>query len=434
MKLKKNRFLKLACLESIFILWSWIFIIPNLQAQTSAIITGPTTVCPNNIPSGNNYSAQAVVAGINATCQNWEWWVLDGLLTLSHGSGNSFNHVFGQVGIFTVKFRGTQCGFVPVFQVIGSITVNSRVKMPSPLTGPNIVCTSGQALTYSSNPPLGENNDPTCYYHYEYFWTAPPGWSINGQGNTFFDHGHSASIVPPPNTSSGTYTISVQSTIPNNLPGPPPNNRFLSLPRTHTVRIGSFNSSEINVSGTVQICNGNAYTYTANLPGGHQSAYTYNWIFPSGWAVQNTSTNTIRLFVPSNNNSYGPVRVSVTNGCGTSPLAGLTTFPSMNCNFMTAENFTIYPNPSDGELNVEYEWSNDIKTIPDFGSFTENLAIDKLKPEFELEMYDKDQCLVKKGESISGKIQIDTHNLYPGVYFLNIYFGNEVLRKQIMVK
>lgn len=409
--------------------------------QTNAVVSGPTTVCPNNFhPSadpdkiGHDYSAQAFVLGLNATCNSWTWFVIKDGLAIASGFGNSLsNYRFTDVGQYTIRFFGNACGFFPFANVQGEIIVTSRVKMPSPITGPKLICNPGVSLTFQSDPSL-DLSDPNCYYHYEYFWTAPVGWNINSlPSNTFFGHGTSASIVVPPNTPPGSYTISVQSTIPNGLPGPPPNNRFLSLPRYHIIQIGAFSSTQVTVSGTSGVCNGNSYTYTANLPGGHQSGYTYNWTFPSGWTVQSIFANTIRLNVPSSNNSYGPVRVSVGNGCGSpSPFSGITTFPGLNCSFITADNFKIYPNPSEGQLNVEYQLSADSKTNNDVGVGSEKST--NVPIEFSVELFDKDQNIVKTSQSVLGKVELITESLQPGTYFLHIHFGKEVIIKQIIVK
>lgn len=436
MNKKYNRFSKLAYLKTILIIACWIIFNPILNAQTTAIISGPTTICPNNFhptgQSGHNYSARAVILGLNANCATWQWFVHKNGVLYEEGFGNNFNYNFPDVGEFTVTFAGASCGIFSGWDIVGHISVNSSVKMPNLVSGPNVTCNPGQEFTYTSNPAL-DVSDNTCFYHYEYYWKAPAGWSINGVGNTFFGHGNSANIASPANTPHGTYIISVQSTIPNpQLPGPPPNNVFLSLPREYTITVGPFSPVVIPISGAAQVCNGNLYTYTANVPVGHKSGYSYSWTYPSGWIVENITANTIRFYIPLYNTSYGPVRLTMNNGCG-STITGMTVTPG-NCNYMTAGNFKIYPNPSDYELNVEYEYSNDLKTDNNFNSKEDNSNKNSLKPEFRVELYDINQNLLNKSESNLGKIQILTNNLPSGTYFLHIYFADEIIRKQINVK
>jgi len=404
----------------------------QLVGQTVSI-TGPTTVCPNNFspsgPVGNTYSAKASIGGQEITCTFWEWIISENGFGIASGLGNSIsNYAFPNVGTYRIQFF-TSCG---PNRIEKNLYVTSRVKMPSPIrhvTAP-IMCNPGQVYTYESDPALGLD-DQTCYYHYEYNWKAPPGWSINGGTNTFFGHGASANIVAPVNTPTGSYTISVQSTIPNGQPGPFPNNRFRSTERTYTVQVGAINSSQIYAFGTSSVCNGNTYTYTGVVPGGHQNGYSYNWTYPSGWSVQSTNANTITLYVPTYNSSYGPVRFSVVTGCGPpSGYSGITTYP---CNNMYG-NFMVYSNPSIGEFSVEYILPEDSKLSQSVNNKTD-VSIKSLSEDgFRVELYDKDQKMIKTGNSKLGKVTIETNGLQPGSYFLYIYFGKEVSTQQIIVK
>lgn len=410
----------------------------------SITITGPTTVCPNNVhpnpnvPTGQNYSAEAYVGGIRASCAEWRWDVIKDGLKIAEGFGKTFNYNFNQVGQYTLRVFARRCILMPLPNIFGAQTdliVTSRVKQPNPITATpaGIVCDPGSEITFTTNPGLGLE-DQTCYYHYEYEWMAPAGWSINGGTNELFGHTNAPKIRIPANTPPGSYTISVRATIPSGLPVP--NNRFRSLPTNYVVQVGAINSSQINVSGTSGVCNGNAYTYTANVPGGHQTVYSYNWTFPSGWSIQSASANTITLYVPTYTNSYGPVLVAVNTGCGPiTSSSGLTTFPSMNCGgYMTAEDFKVFPNPSEGELNVELQVENEFKTNIDLVTKSGDQINKSVNLEFEVQLYDADQCVVKMGHSELGKIKLDTHGLQPGTYFLHIHFGNDVFVRQIIVK
>ena len=53
---------------------------------------------------------------------------------------------------------------------------------------------------------------------------------------------------------------------------------------------------------------------------------------------------------------------------------------------------------------------------------------------FKIELYDKQEKLVRTAESKSGKVNLDTNNLQPGTYFLQIRSGKEVFRKQVLIK
>jgi hypothetical protein len=392
-------------------------------------VSGPTTVCPNNFypggTTGHTYTASAYLAGQEITC-GWQWIIsLDGF-GIASGQGRIIsNYAFPNVGTYRIQFFA-DCNTVATIEK--NLYVTSRVKMPNPIqhvTAP-IMCNPGQEYYYATNPAL-DLSDPSCFYHYLYDWTAPTGWSIDGGGNSKMG-GASVKIVAPANTPHGAYNISVQATIPSGQPGNP----FKSAKVNYTIRVGQFNSSEIYVTGSQPVCNGNIYMYTAVVPGGHKNGYTYSWYYPSGWSVQQTLSNTITLYVPTYNSSYGPVRFSVNTGCGSpTGYSGITTYP---CNYTMYGNFMIYPNPPVGELNVEYILSEDLKTDENGDTKSETTISNPQEDEFKIELYDKYQKLVKTGNSKLGKVTLETHDLHPGNYFLHIYFGKEVFTDQIIIK
>lgn len=392
----------------------------------NVVITGPTTVCPLNA-TPHTFTAKSYTLGVERTC-TYNWGVFKNGVLLEERTGSTFSYTFEDIGNYQITVYTTWCQYGG--SGISSITVNSRVKMPNSITGPTI-CNTGQAYSFTSTPSLFSQNDqdPDCYYHFSYLWTAPSGWNINGGGNTAFTS-NTVNITAPVSTPPGSYTISVQSSIPYGG-SPVQSNSWFSTPRTYTVQVGPFNTLQTTVSGTVAVCGGNTYTYTANVPGGHKSGYTYNWTYPTGWVVQYTSANTIQLYVPTTYSSYGTVRVSVNNGCGSPPHTGVTVFP---CNYMAAGNFLIYPNPAEGELNVEY-LDKKKDSLHDSFEIESGLGGDNFtEVVFQIELYDKQEKLVRTAESMSGKVILDTNNLQPGTYFLQIRTGKEVFRKQVLIK
>ncbi|WP_439489869.1 hypothetical protein [Algoriphagus sp.] len=318
----------------------------NKAKAVDVVIEGATTfVCPNKSVTYTARTYEETFGNEVNTC-SIVWNVYKGNDIVDGGSGQNFTFTFPDVGVYEIKAKASDC--FPFFGGEKTISTTSRVPIPSPISGPTM-CSPGQAYSYTTSPTLASifPQSGNCYYHYPYSWTAPAGWSINGGGNTAFTN-ETVSIVAPAGTPAGSYTISVQGSIEK-----PGGGFWYSTKRDFSVQIDAFSIYQVSVSGPGMVCNGNSYTYTANVPTGHQSGYTYSWTYPSGWTVQNTSANTITLYLPSSNNSYGPVRVSVNNGCGTTPLTGITVFP---CNYMLSSgDFKIYPNPSFGELFVEYD-------------------------------------------------------------------------------
>lgn len=391
------------------------------------VIEGATSfVCPNNSVT---YTARTYIQPFNIeiySC-NITWNVYQGNQSVGGGDGVNFSFTFPDVGVYEIKASASGCEFFNVIGGTKSITTWSRVPIPSPISGPAI-CSSGQAYSYTTSPSLASIFPPTgnCYYHFPYKWTAPAGWSINGGGNSELAN-ETISIVAPTGTPAGSYTISVQGSIEK----PGPVDYWHSTKRDFSVQIGSFNSSQVSVSGAGIVCNGNSYTYTANVPTGHQNGYTYSWTYPSGWSEQSTSNNTITLFLPSSNNSYGPVRVSVNNGCSTTPLTGITVFP---CTYMMSSgDFKIYPNPSFGDLLVEYV-SKDNQLGKSLDSESQ---IQNSKPSliiFKVDIFDRTEKLLRTGESVENKVYLDTKDLQVGTYFLHIYYGDQVFREQIIIE
>jgi hypothetical protein len=406
----------------------------NANAVT-VVINGPTSVCPKN-GTLHTYTAQSFQWPLGFELNNcsFTWVVYKGIEIVGGGYGQTFSYRFDDIGIYEIKVSSSCPLHVPGSKII---SVNSRVIPPNPISG-STMCFTGQNYSFSSSPSLSSQNPygSDCYYHFAYLWTAPTGWSItapniNSTGNTLFAQVETVNISAPVGTPPGSYTISVQSSIPNGAGLPYQTNSWFSAPVTYTVQVGPFSTSQVAVSGTLAVCNGNSYTYTANVPGGHKIGYTYNWTYPSGWSVENTSSNTIRLYIPSNNSSYGPVRVSINNGCGTTPFTGLTVFP---CGYMMSSgDFQIYPNPASGEINVEYIVEENFQKNSSSIEFGNNYS-NQNDQSFKIEIFDRSEKMVKSAISKEGKVHLETNGLIPGTYFLHIYFGKEVRREQILIQ
>ncbi|PZX52496.1 T9SS type A sorting domain-containing protein [Algoriphagus chordae] len=401
------------------------FLISAHANAVDVVINGSTIVCPNNEITYTVNTYQIPFGWNVNTCGNYLWGIKKDGVLIDEIGGTTLTYIFEETGNYEVGVVASQCS--PYFGGSASISVVSRVVQPNPISGP-VMCYSGQSYSFTTSPSLASQYPygTECFYHFDYLWTAPTGWSINGGGNTLLSPAETVGITAPINTPAGSYNISVEATIPN----PAQSSTFYSTPRNFTVQIGSFSTSQVSVSGNSAVCNGNSYTYTANIPGGHKSGYTYNWTYPSGWNVESTSSNTIRLYVPSYNSSYGPVRVSVNNGCGSSGFTGLTVFP---CNYMmSAGNFNIFPNPAQGELNVEYNENNNFQSNAESeqleGEITHETKI------FRIDILNHEGTIVKSGASKAGKIHLDISTVKRGSYFLHIYYNKEVIREQILIQ
>lgn len=393
--------------------------------EVNVVIDGASTfVCPNNPVT---YTARTYYLGFQIHTCSITWVVYQNNQIVGGGSGVNFTFTFPNTGVYQIKAGAGGCDLLNILDGEKIVSTTSRVPIPSPISGP-AMCTSGQSYFYTTSPtldvifPVGGN----CYYHYPYRWEAPAGWSINGDDNIVEDS-PTINLLAPAGTPPGSYIISVQGMIPK----PNSSDFWYSQKRNFSVQIGPFNQTQVSVSGPGMVCNGNSYTYTANVPTGHQSGYSYNWTYPSGWTIQNTLNNTITFFLPSSNNTYGPVRVSVNNGCGATHLTGITVMP---CSYMySSGDFMIYPNPSKGELFVEY-CVNENKFVEPLDGQSQ---LQTNKPNilvFKVDIFDRNEKQVSTGESKGNKVYLNTKGLQSGTYFLHIYVGDQVFRKQIIVE
>lgn len=407
------------------------FAFSNKANAIEVVIEGGSSfVCPKGTYT---YTARTYSEnfGYEISSCDIRWNVYQGTQIVDGGFGANFTFTFPDVGDYKIEASADGCKFPNGGEGVKTITTTSRVPIPSPISGP-AMCSSGQSYTYTTSPTLASifpgPPDGICYYHYPYKWTAPAGWSINGGGNTAVDN-ETVDIVAPVGTPAGSYTISVQGSIEK--PAPATGEFWYSTKRDFSVQIGPFSSSQVSVSGAGMVCNGNSYTYTANVPTGHQNGYTYYWTYPSGWSMQNTSANTITLYLPSYNNSYGPVRVSVNNGCGATPLTGITVQP---CSYMmSSSDFKIYPNPSLGDLFVEYDVEEN-QLGKSFDGESKTQVTKPINFIFKVDIFDRAEKLVGTGESIDNKVNLDTKALQSGTYYLHIYSGKQVLREQILIQ
>lgn len=390
------------------------------------VIEGASSfVCPKGTYTYTARTYEETFGNEVGTCNiSWTVYNDNDIEIVSGATGQNFTFTFPDEGTYEIKAVASQCIYFSSGEK--TITTTSRVPIPSPISGP-AMCSPGQSYTYTTSPTLASIFPSTgnCYYHYPYEWTAPAGWSIDGGGNTKFTD-ETVDIVAPAGTPAGSYTISVQGSISK-----PGGGFWYSTKRDFSVQVGAFSLYQVSVSGPGMVCNGNSYTYTANVPTGHQNGYSYNWNYPSGWTVQNQSANTITFYLPSYNNSYGPVRVSVNNGCGATDLTGITVQP---CSYtMSSSDFKIYPNPSSGDLFVEYNVEkNQLGKPLDGESQTQ-----KNKPSiiiFKVDIFDRTEKLAGTGKSVENKVYLDTKGLQPGTYFLHIYSGDQVLREQIIIE
>jgi subtilisin family serine protease len=258
------------------------------------------------------------------------------------------------------------------------------------ISGPYLVCTSNKSYTLNDIPP-----------------NSTVSWTYSS--NLTYVSGQGTSTLTVKGKSSYNSSGWVKATITTQ-------NSCSNATRTKNIWVGKFNSTV--VTGTAAVCPDTYYTYTAQVPGGHSSSYSYTWSYPSNWMWPYYSQNTFRIKTPMYNPEYGTVRVSITNTCGTSSYSGITVYPSYSCGYY----YSYYPNPVSEELTIEAVDATTDKTL------TTNTV------DFSVDLYDSDKKLVKQAKNKENKITINVESLKKGTYFLHIKDKNEVLKKQIIIE
>ncbi len=271
---------------------------------------------------------------------------------------------------------------------------------------PNIQRASGQGPVCSSYTGFSLVPPPPTHTG---LWDVTPNLEIITQGS-------SSALIKYSGSGNGTATISVEVQNSNAILCP------VSATFTREVQAGPFTTSQVSVTGTTAVCPDTYYTYTADIPGGHLSSYTYSWTYPSNWMWPSYYKNTLRLKTPMYNPQYGTVRVSVNNGCGVTSYTGVTVYPGYSCGYY----YSYSPNPVSDELTVA--------AVSTTSETNEVLDPDTSLVEFEAMLYNSNQELVAKEKSDKNKVKLKTKGLIKGIYFLHIMDKNEVIKKQIVVE
>lgn len=86
-----------------------------------------------------------------------------------------------------------------------------------------------------------------------------------------------------------------------------------------------------------------------------------------------------------------------------------------------------------GELFVEYDF-NDNRALERLDGQPQHQVNKPRALVFKVDVFDRTEKLVRTGESKENKVFVDTRGLQTDTYFLHIYAGDQVVRKQIIVE
>lgn len=208
---------------------------------------------------------------------------------------------------------------------------------------------------------------------------------------------------------------------------------------TKSIIVGTGISDPLFEQKTIVCTSGSQYSILARVtqaPG----AATYKWYIGSStgtnFVLKNTTTSNSATVGGGNpDNLYHTLKVDITNACNLAPIS--TANPEgrykASCAGGGGGTFSIFPNPASTELSVEF--------IPDatasstlLTQSTETISTTVGLIEFSVKLVNSSSQTVVTGNSQSGKISIDTHNLQPGIYYLHINKNGEITTEQILIK
>ena len=183
------------------------------------------------------------------------------------------------------------------------------------------------------------------------------------------------------------------------------------------------------VTGQAAVCPGSLYTYTAQTPGGYQSGYSYTWTYPSGWYNNGQIQNMINLQTPMYNMSYGPVRVSITNQCGSSGFSGITTYPNPQC----PHYFVLYPNPATDNVTVTIS-EHSLNTYDSISLSSLNSGFTPLgQIEYKIRIYNSQGELMLTFTRTGNTFMIPVTNLNSGTYLFEVSNSKNSTRQELIV-
>ena len=245
-------------------------------------------------------------------------------------------------------------------------------------------------------------------------WTSTSNLTIISQDNTSVTVKYSGS-----NYGEGTVTANVQNNDPNLCP--------VIATFDGSLQAGPFTSSQIEISGfSGTTCYNTSYGYSAYVPGGHQSNFTYSWDYPQGWTVEAQYDNHIILNSENYVYSAEPIGVIINNGAGNSDWANIWVYNGYCSGSSYSYTYNTYPNPVSDELTVTQEPSGE--TSPTLANSEEEVM-------FNVKLFDIFQQPVAEKESCDNEVKIDTHNLKKGLYIMHIIDENgNVLKEKVIVE
>ncbi|NJO00249.1 MAG: T9SS type A sorting domain-containing protein [Bacteroidia bacterium] len=156
----------------------------------------------------------------------------------------------------------------------------------------------------------------------------------------------------------------------------------------------------------------------------------WQWSYPSGWSGY-TYGNGATL-TPPNDASAPEIRVRAYNACGWSNWASFYFPYSSYCGAY----FAVYPNPTDGVLNIEKMGEEGTQTSLGLSNQTVFTATDtKPKNEkYDVSLYNHQGELILHQEAKLKKLSLDVAAYKPGIYVLHILYQDKIQETQVVIE
>jgi hypothetical protein len=252
-----------------------------------------------------------------------------------------------------------------------------------------------------------------------YSWTAPTGWSINGGGNSLKTSSESISITAPSSGNgyasisvTSTYNVAVSTSVWFGTPtimGPTVSGPCEDPSYTYSVPSGassytwSINNPSLGFSGS----SNSAYIGSGDAAIGGNPFYLYLTVTVGGCSFNISRFGNYILKSPAQCGGGG----GGGGGGGKLRTAAPDSLADDQNSIGLEKNSVMnlpYPNPANNQFSVITDGQNSLTLTSSTGKIINQFL----------------------GE---GKIDIDTHDLPSGLYFLSIFNGKNAIRKKILI-
>ncbi|MBT2562996.1 T9SS type A sorting domain-containing protein [Pedobacter sp. ISL-68] len=305
------------------------------------------------------------------------------------GANNECTSKWGQMGLYKHDIN-----YVPASYLPGQTKGFYKRNLPE-ITGSSSFCSSASYAL--SSVPAG----------------ATVSWSANPSEQVSISTTNNVATI----TKIGNGSFQLSATVSNSC------GNFIVPAKT--VFVGTPVPGDFPISGQTSICANSVTTYSVNaLPG----ATNYNWIIPpaaltNGWYIiagQGTPVLTVNTGLTSTS-----IRLKVSNNCGegTSPEI---LFVNVNCGGFK---FAVSPNPASNTIKISQN-----ESVVQKQASNETVSQNASLSPFNVKIFDHNARFLKSGLSKSGEnIELVTSDIPNGTYFLHIFQGKDVVKKQIII-